>query len=74
MLFTTRSSIIQKMDYNEKEAVAEIEFRSGYVYPYFNVHPRMWKIFQFYIECKGSAGVFFNEYVRSRFNSEKLSG
>ena len=71
-VFTTRSSTIHKLDYNEKEKVMEIEFRSGNVYRYYNVPPRMWKIFQLYIECEGSAGSFFNEYIRNQFTSEKI--
>jgi hypothetical protein len=73
-LFTTRSSTIHKVDYDEKEKAMQIEFRNGNVYRYYNVPPRMWKIFQLYIECEGSAGSFFNEYIRENFTSEKLSG
>ena len=50
----------------------EIEFRNGSVYHYYDVPPRMWKIFQLYIECEGSAGSFFNEYIRNQFTSEKI--
>ena len=71
-IFTTRSSTIHKVDYNEKDKVMEIEFRSGNTYRYYDVPPRMWKIFQLYIECEGSAGSFFNEYVKNQFTSEKI--
>ncbi len=71
-VFTTKSSTIHKVDYNEKEKTMEIEFRSGNVYRYYDVPPRMWKIFQLYIECEGSAGSFFNEYIKNQFTSEKL--
>ena len=73
-VFTTKSSTIHRVDYNEKEKVMEIEFRTGNVYRYYNVPPRMWKIFQLYIECEGSAGSFFNEYIKNQFTSEKMSG
>jgi hypothetical protein len=73
-VFTTKSSTIHKVDYNEKEKMMEIEFRSGNVYRYYDVPPRMWKIFQLYIECEGSAGSFFNEYIKNQFTSEKLTG
>ena len=63
-IFTTRSSTIHKVDYNEKDKMMEIEFRSGNTYRYYDVPPRMWKIFQLYIECEGSAGSFFNEYIK----------
>lgn len=73
-VFTTKSSTIHRVDYNEKDKVMEIEFRTGNVYRYYNVPPRMWKIFQLYIECEGSAGSFFNEYIKNQFTSEKVSG
>jgi hypothetical protein len=73
-VFTTKSSTIHKVDYNEKEKTMEIEFRSGNVYRYYDVPQRMWKIFQLYIECEGSAGSFFNEYLKNQFTSEKVSG
>jgi len=73
-VFTTKSSTIHKVDYNEKEKTMEIEFRSGNVYRYYDVPPRMWKIFQLYVECEGSAGSFFNEYIKNQFTSEKLTG
>lgn len=71
-VFTTKSSTIHKVDYNEKDKWMEIEFRSGNVYRYYDVPPRMWKIFQLYVECEGSAGSFFNEYIKSQFTSEKV--
>ena len=73
-VFTTKSSTIHRIDYNEQEKMMEIEFRTGNVYRYYNVPPRMWKIFQLYIECEGSAGSFFNEYLKNQFTSEKMSG
>jgi lysyl-tRNA synthetase class 2 len=73
-VFTTKSSTIHKVDYNETDKALDIEFRSGNVYRYLDVQPRLWKIFQLYIECEGSAGSFFNEYIKNQFTSEKLSG
>jgi hypothetical protein len=72
-VFTTKSSTIHKVDYNEKEKTMEIEFRNGNVYRYYDVPQRMWKIFQLYIECEGSAGSFFNEYIKNQFTSEKIT-
>ena len=71
-LFTAKSSTIHRVEYLEQEKILEIEFRSGSVYRYYNVQPRLWKVFQLYVECEGSAGSFFNEYVKNQFNSEKL--
>jgi DNA-binding transcriptional MerR regulator len=70
-VFTIKSSTIHKIEYFEQEKTLEIEFRSGNVYRYYNVPARLWKVFQLYIECEGSAGSFFNEYIKNQFNSEK---
>jgi lysyl-tRNA synthetase class 2 len=32
----------------------------------------MWKVFQLYIECEGSPGSFFNEYIKGQYTSEKI--
>lgn len=71
-VFTTKSQTIHRVEYQEKEKSLEIEFRTGNVYRYHNVPPRLWKIFQLYIECEGSAGSFFNEYIKNQFTSEKI--
>jgi DNA-binding transcriptional MerR regulator len=71
-VFTIKSSTIHKIEYFEQEKTLEIEFRSGNVYRYYNVPARLWKVFQLYIECEGSAGSFFNEYIKNQFNSEKI--
>ena len=71
-LFTTKSSTIHRMDYLEQEKLLEIEFRTGNVYRYHNVPVRLWKVFQLYVECEGSAGSFFNEYIKNQFTSEKV--
>jgi lysyl-tRNA synthetase class 2 len=60
------------MEYFEKEKILEIEFRSGNIYRYHDVPPRLWKVFQLYIEVEGSAGAFFNEYIKNQFTSEKI--
>ncbi|HEX6334610.1 MAG TPA: KTSC domain-containing protein [Flavisolibacter sp.] len=71
-LYTPRSSTIHRICYREDEALLEIEFRTGNVYHYYDIAPRMWKLFLLYIECEGSAGTFFNEYIRNRFTCEKV--
>ena len=71
-VFTAKSTTIHKVEYNEEEKAMDIEFRSGNVYRYYNVAPRMWKVFQLYIECEGSPGSFFNEYVKGQYTSEKI--
>ena len=72
-VFTTKSSTIHRVSYTEEDKMMEIEFRSGNVYRYYNVPHRMWTIFRLYIECEGSAGSFFNEYIKNQFTSEKLN-
>ena len=71
-IFKTRSSTIHKVDYNEAEKFLDIEFRSGNVYRYYDFPQRLWKVFQLYIECEGSPGSFFNEYIKSQYTSEKI--
>ena len=71
-VFTAKSSTIHKVEYDEKEKAMTIEFRSGNIYRYSEVPPRLWKVFQLYIEVEGSAGSFFNEYIKNQFPSEKI--
>ena len=71
-VYTTKSSTIHKVTYHEKEKALEIEFRTGTIYKYYDVPPRLWKVFQLYIEVEGSAGSFFNEYIKNQFTSEKI--
>jgi lysyl-tRNA synthetase class 2 len=71
-IFTTKSTSIHKVDYSEAEKALDIEFRSGNVYRYHDVPQRLWKVFQLYIECEGSPGSFFNEYIKSQYTSEKI--
>lgn len=71
-VFTAKSTTIHKVEYNDEQKAMDIEFRSGNVYRYYNVPQRMWKVFQLYIECEGSPGSFFNEYVKGQYTSEKI--
>ncbi len=71
-LFTTRSNTISKTAYNEKEKSLDITFRTGNVYRYYNVPPVLWKAFQLNIKSEGSAGSFFNEYIKNNFATEKI--
>lgn len=71
-VFTSKSGTIHRVEYFEKEKILEIEFRSGNIYRYYDVPPRLWKVFQLYVEVEGSAGAFFNEYIKNQFTSEKI--
>ena len=72
-VYTTKSSTIHKVDYNEKEKTLEIEFRSGNVYRYYDVPPRIWKVFQLYIEVEGSAGTFLMNTSRHSLLLKKFA-
>jgi len=72
ILLTTKSNTIGKAEYNDKEKSLYITFRSGNVYCYYNVPPGLWKTFQLYMEAEGSAGSFFNEYIKNNFVTEKI--
>ncbi len=73
-VFTAKSATIHKVAYDDKEKALTLEFRNGSVYRYADVPARLWKVFQLYIEVEGSAGSFFNEYIKNQFPSQKLSG
>jgi hypothetical protein len=70
-VFTPKSTTIHRVEYHEKEKALEIEFRSGNIYRYHDVPGRLWKVFQLYLECEGSAGSFFNEYIKGNFSFER---
>jgi lysyl-tRNA synthetase class 2 len=69
---TPGSTTMQKAAYHEKEKSLVIQFRTGKVYRYKEVPARLWKIFLLYIEKAGSAGKFFNEYIRDHFEFDQL--
>jgi len=69
---TKNSTTLRKVDYNQTERSLDIEFRTGNVYRYYTVPPQIWKAFQICIENAGSAGQFFNEYIKDQFEFEKL--
>ena len=71
-LFTPRSTTLHRVDYEPAGKVMQIEFRSGNVYRYLDVPQRLWAIFKLYVQCDGSPGAFFNEYIKGQFLSEKL--
>lgn len=71
-LFTTKSNTMSKAEYNDKEKSLDITFRTGNVYRYYDVPAGLWKTFQLFIESEGSAGSFFNEYIKNNFATEKI--
>ncbi len=63
---------MHKVAYNEKDKLLDIEFRTGNGYRYYNVPLRLWKVFEQYIECEGSPGSFFNQYIKNQYTFEKI--
>ena len=63
-----RSRSLANMAYDHDQAILQIEFRGGTVYPYFRV-PR--QTYQDLLQAD-SKGTYFNRYVRSAFRYARL--
>ena len=57
------SSAISSVGYDERKAVLEVEFRSGAVYDYLDVPPKIWKALQ----AADSKGRFISRRIRDRY-------
>jgi len=57
------SSAISSVGYDERSSVLEVEFRSGTVYDYFDVPPKVWKA----LLGAPSKGRFVTRRIRDRF-------
>jgi hypothetical protein len=57
------SSAISSVGYDERESVLEVEFRSGAVYDYLEVPPKIWAA----LLAAPSKGRFVSRRVRDRF-------
>jgi hypothetical protein len=62
------STSITAAVYLDKQAVLEMEFRSGAVYRYFDVPAATYETF-LVVESKGA---YFNHYIRNRFDYAKV--
>ena len=62
------SSVLSAMTYS-REATLELVFRSGAVYRYFSVPPRVVEE----LIAATSKGAYFNRHVRNRFRSQRLT-
>ena len=58
------SSAISSVGYDERKALLEVEFRSGAVYDYLDVPPRVWKELQ----KADSKGRFVSRRIRDRYD------
>ena len=57
------SSAISSLGYDARKSVLEVEFRSGAVYDYLEVPPKVWKAFL----KAPSKGRFFSRRIRGQF-------
>lgn len=57
------SSAISSLGYDERKSVLEVEFRSGVVYDYFDVPPKVWRELQ----AADSKGRFVSRRIRERY-------
>ena len=62
------SSVLSTMRYSP-DATLELVFRSGAIYRYFSVPPRVVDE----LIAATSKGAYFNRYVRNRFRSKRLT-
>jgi len=62
------STSITAAVYLDKQAVLEVEFRSGAVYCYFDVPAATYKT----LLLAESKGAYFNHYIRNRFAYAKI--
>ena len=57
------SSAVSSLGYDERQSVLEVEFRSGAVYDYFDVPPKVWKELQ----KAPSKGQFVSQRIRDQY-------
>lgn len=61
------SSVLANVEYNKKNKLLFITFKSGKTYIYCNVPEEVWKAFK----DAESKGKFFNTYIKGRFSIEQ---
>ena len=61
------SSVLANVEYNKKNKLLFITFKSGKTYIYYNVPEEVWKAFK----DAESKGKFFNTYIKGRFSTEQ---
>jgi hypothetical protein len=66
------SSVIRKAKYEEDNRQLEVLFVTGNIYAYLDVPPRLWKLFLLYVGSGGSAGFFFNKFIKNEFGMKKI--
>ena len=62
------STSLNAVTYQDQQALLELEFKSGAVYHYLDVPP---KIYGALLRAE-SKGVYFNRYIRNRFAYAKI--
>lgn len=63
------STVIAFMDYNIETAILQIHFISGLVYAYENIPEEIYN----QLRSSTAKGIYFNRYIKSRYNFKKLS-
>jgi hypothetical protein len=63
-----QSTSLKAAEYQPRNALLEVEFRTGAVYRYFEVPA---SIYQELLEAE-SKGRYFNQHIRNRFRTEKI--
>lgn len=63
------STVIAKMEYEEEELALRITFITGMQYVYKNVPIAIYRAFR----SSGAKGIYFNNYIKDKFDCEKES-
>lgn len=65
------STNIEKFRYDVELSILEIEFKKGGIYQYFDVPSSIYDEFRSQVISGGSAGQFFNAYIKGAFRYAK---
>jgi len=66
------SSNLAKATYDETNLELIVEFKNGTKYKYFEVPETVWNAFAKTINEDGSAGKFFNGFIKESYRFEKV--
>ena len=65
------STNIEKIRYDAELSILEIEFKKGGIYQYFDVPSSVFDELRSQVISGGSAGQFFNSYIKGAFRYAK---
>jgi len=66
------SSNIERFRYDSNSSILEIEFKKGDLYQYFDVPSTTFDEFKSQVISGGSAGQFFNMYIKGNYRYAKV--